>query len=79
MICAGGAGDNIDGTRRMVEVIRQGAMGGSQEREVVVECRGFVVRDAIHGWHLQFPEPFASSVRAWVESAALPVELEALE
>ena len=75
LICAGGAGDNPDGMRTMVKVIRQ----GGKEREDAVGCRGFVIKDALHGWHLQFPELFASSVRAWIENVALPAELEVLE
>ncbi|KAJ6038596.1 alpha/beta-hydrolase [Penicillium canescens] len=42
------------------------------------ECKGFVVREAIHWWDLQFPELFARGIRAWIEGREMPKECELL-
>lgn len=42
------------------------------------DCKGFVVRDAVHLWDLQLPELFAQGVRAWVEGSEMPKEFELL-
>ena len=42
------------------------------------ECKGFVVREAMQWWDLQFPELFAPGIRAWIESREVPKEYELL-
>jgi hypothetical protein len=41
-------------------------------------CKAYVVRKAVHGWDLQFPELFAEGIRAWVLDEDMPVEYEEL-
>jgi pimeloyl-ACP methyl ester carboxylesterase len=67
-IVAGGKGDNVEDTREAGRVLREGNL----------ECRAFVVRDAIHWWSLEKPELFAQGVRAWIERKEMPKEFEPL-
>jgi pimeloyl-ACP methyl ester carboxylesterase len=39
---------------------------------------GIVLREAAHGWDMQFPELFAQGVAAWVKGEKLPDEFERL-
>lgn len=68
-VVAGGLQDNADVTRRMGVVLRE----SSEE-----ECKAFVVRKAIHGWDLQFPELFAEGIRCWAEGREMPEKYEEL-
>ena len=69
MLIAGGKNDDVEATRLAGQIIKEKCPGS----------RAFVVRDAVHGWDLQFPELFAHGVRAWVEGVEeLPREFEEL-
>jgi hypothetical protein len=63
---AGDQGDNVEGTKEMAEKLRQ---EGSRDGK---KSTAYVVKDAIHGWNLQFPELFAQGIRAWVEEKPFP-------
>ncbi|KXJ96260.1 Alpha/Beta hydrolase protein [Microdochium bolleyi] len=76
LVCAGGQGDDVEGTKRLAEAVRKGRQGNRGGDAVV--CEGFVVRNAIHGWSLQFPELFARGVTAWIGDGNMPEEFEAL-
>lgn len=66
LFAAGGHGDNIEATKKAVEIFREfGRVDGKKTRAVVVD-------GAIHGWNLQFPELFAEGIKAWVEEKPLP-------
>jgi hypothetical protein len=65
-VVAGGKQDDFETVRAMAAMIKKKCDGS----------RAFVVRKAIHGWDLQFPELFAQGVRAWVEEQPLPDEYE---
>jgi hypothetical protein len=67
-VVAGGKQDDFETVRAMAAMIKKKCDGS----------RAFVVRKAIHGWDLQFPELFAQGVRAWVEEQPLPEEYEEL-
>jgi pimeloyl-ACP methyl ester carboxylesterase len=63
---AGDQGDNVEGMKEMAEKFRQeGSWDGKKST-------AYVVKDAIHGWNLQFPELFAQGIQAWVEEKPLP-------
>ncbi|KAH7024460.1 Alpha/Beta hydrolase protein [Microdochium trichocladiopsis] len=72
LVCAGGDGDNVEGTKEMVKVIRQGGTEEGGGGGDAVDCQGFVVAKAIHGWDLQFPDLFATAVRAWIHQETMP-------
>ncbi|KAM0350614.1 hypothetical protein ACHAPU_003100 [Fusarium lateritium] len=63
---AGDQGDNIEGTKEMAEAFRK---AGSEDGKKSIAC---VVKGAIHGWNLQYPELFAQGIEAWVEERPLP-------
>ncbi|KAM0209408.1 hypothetical protein ACHAPA_005827 [Fusarium lateritium] len=63
---AGDQGDNVEGTKEMAARFRQ---EGSGDDKKSTAC---VVKDAIHGWNLQFPKLFAQGIQAWVEENPLP-------
>ena len=62
LVVAGGKQDSIEGTAAYAKEVRKGN----------AFSQGCVVKDAIHAWDLQFPELFASGVRAWIEQTELP-------
>ncbi|KAH7175385.1 Alpha/Beta hydrolase protein [Dactylonectria macrodidyma] len=68
-VIAGGLQDDVEATREMGPLLRQ---GGNNESQV------FVVKGAVHAWSLQFPEVFALGIKAWVEGKDLPAEYEEL-
>lgn len=72
LVCASGMGDDVDATRGFAEVLKGLAEGEGKE------TRAVVVRDAIHGWNLQFSKLFAETLVAWIEKNPLPERLEAL-
>jgi pimeloyl-ACP methyl ester carboxylesterase len=67
-IVAGAKRDSVEETREAGKVL-----SGKNP-----ECKGFVVREAVHLWDLQLPELFAQGVRAWVEGSEMPKEFEML-
>ena len=67
-IVAGGRRDDVEQTREAGKVL-------ARTNE---ECKGFVVRKAVHLWDLQLPELFANGVMAWVEGSEMPQEFELL-
>ncbi|CAM1506293.1 Fc.00g059340.m01.CDS01 [Cosmosporella sp. VM-42] len=68
-VVAGSLQDDVEATRRMGPLLRD---GGSEESRV------FMVKNAVHAWNLQFPELFANGIRAWIEKRDLLVEFEEL-
>lgn len=72
LVCAGGVGDDRKATKEFADTLRE--LGSGDGRET----KSAVVRDAIHGWNLQFPRLFARGVIAWIEREPLPEEFEAL-
>lgn len=67
-IVAGGKRDSVKDTMEAGRVLRSKNL----------ECKAFVVRDAVHLWDLQLPELFAQGVRAWVDGREMPEEFEVL-
>jgi pimeloyl-ACP methyl ester carboxylesterase len=68
-VVAGGKQDDVECVGEMGRVLgRSGQVS-----------KAFVVREAVHGWDLQFPELFARGTRAWAENREMPVEFEVLE
>ncbi|KIW26247.1 uncharacterized protein PV07_09360 [Cladophialophora immunda] len=59
---AGQAQDDVEATRRMGELLR---------RECG-ESKAAIVRAGAHTWHLQFPQLFAKTVKAWIDGCRLP-------
>ncbi|KAI0165266.1 alpha/beta-hydrolase [Hypoxylon sp. FL1284] len=72
-LVAGGRQDNVEGAREMAHLLE--SLGTADGRQT----RAFVVRDAIHGWHLQLPLLFAKGIRAWIENTPMPEGFELLE
>lgn len=70
---AGGKQDDVEGIREMGRILR--SLGRIDGRE---SC-AFVVKNAVHGWDLQFPELFANGVLSWIEKETLPAEYVALQ
>lgn len=68
-VIAGSLQDDVEATREMGPLLRE---GGCSESQV------FVVKNAVHAWNLQFPEVFALGIRAWIEGKELPKEYEEL-
>lgn len=66
---AGGRHDDVESTRQMVKLLKQ---NGSPQSKAVV------VKRAVHGWDLQFPELFAQGIKAWIEEDALPHDYDNL-
>jgi pimeloyl-ACP methyl ester carboxylesterase len=67
-VVAGGLQDDVERTREMGRLLREGCEGN----------KAFVVRKAVHGWDLQFPELFAQGVMRWVEGENMPEAYEDL-
>ncbi|KAM0549550.1 hypothetical protein ACHAPJ_009366 [Fusarium lateritium] len=63
---AGDQGDNLEGTKELAETFRL------HGREDGKKSTARVIKGAIHGWNLQFPELFAEGIIAWVEEKPLP-------
>lgn len=72
LVAAGDQGDNQEGARDLGAVLRD---GGQQDGR---ESRAYSVKGACHGWDLQFPELFATAIRAWIEGQPLPSEFTEL-
>ncbi|KAH7079404.1 Alpha/Beta hydrolase protein [Paraphoma chrysanthemicola] len=71
---AGGKQDDVDMTRQMGRALQI-----SSGRRDTGGSKAVVVKNAIHGWDDQFPELFASGIKAWVAGSDLPIEFEDLE
>ncbi|RGP61089.1 hypothetical protein FLONG3_10644 [Fusarium longipes] len=69
---AGDQGDNIDGTKEMARAFSTQGHGDGKRS---MAC---VIKGAIHGWNLQFPELFADGIKAWVEDKPLPEDFISL-
>jgi hypothetical protein len=67
-IVAGAKRDSVEDTRKAGLVLKSKNL----------ECKAFVVREAVHLWDLQLPELFAQGVRAWVTGAEMPRDFEEL-
>lgn len=68
-LIAGGKSDGVETTKAMGKIIKEKCKG----------TRAFVVKKALHGWDLQYPELFAQGVRTWVEGEdVFPHEFEEL-
>ncbi|KAM0304742.1 hypothetical protein ACHAPM_002854 [Fusarium culmorum] len=63
---AGDQGDNIKGTKDMAGVFRSQGHGDGNKTSACL------IKGAIHGWNLQFPELFADGIKAWVQEKPLP-------
>lgn len=77
---AGGFGDKGDDVPMMEKTAealrsRRTSIGESWPED---GSGGVVVRDATHGWDMQFPDRFAQGVAAWVNARPLPAEFESL-
>jgi pimeloyl-ACP methyl ester carboxylesterase len=68
-VVAGGKQDDVETVTNMGRLMEKNC----------AESRAFVVKEAIHGWDLQFPELFAQGVMAWIEEKEMPLEFEALQ
>ncbi|KAJ3519181.1 hypothetical protein NM208_g14227 [Fusarium decemcellulare] len=68
----GDQGDNVEGTKEMAQEFRR------QGHEDGTNSGACVIKGAIHGWNLQFPEHFADGIKAWVEEQPLPEEFQNL-
>jgi hypothetical protein len=71
---AGGKQDNVDMTQQVGRALKMS--GGGKDNG---GSKAVVIRDAIHAWDTQFPELFASGIKAWVAGDKLPIEFEELE
>lgn len=74
---AGAKGDDVPTIERTADTLRSRK---TDKGEPWPEdgSGAIVLRDAAHGWDLQFPELFAQGVSAWVCSEKLPQEFERL-
>jgi pimeloyl-ACP methyl ester carboxylesterase len=70
LLVAGGKGDDVKRTESMGTVLRDAGSPLS---------RASVVRKALHGWDVQYPQLFAAGVKAWIEEKVLPIEFEELD
>jgi pimeloyl-ACP methyl ester carboxylesterase len=74
---AGAKGDDVPMIERTADALRsrrtdQGEMWPEDGSGAIV------IRQATHGWDMQFPELFAQGVSAWVNEERLPNEFERL-
>ncbi|KAK4671204.1 hypothetical protein QC764_602380 [Podospora pseudoanserina] len=74
---AGAKGDDVGMMVRTAETLRSRRtdQGGGWPED---RSGGFVLREGVHGWDVQFPELFGGGVKAWVEGEKLPGEFERL-
>lgn len=88
LCCAGGQQDDVEGTRKLARIIRSGGVSGegegsssssSSDDSERSQSKAYVVRKAIHGWDLHFPELFAQGVKSWIRQEAMPEDFEVLE
>ncbi|KAH7067118.1 Alpha/Beta hydrolase protein [Paraphoma chrysanthemicola] len=71
---AGGKQDNVDMTQQLGRALQMSS--GCKDK---ARSKAVVVQKAIHGWDDQFPDLFASGIKAWVTGSDLPIEFEELE
>ncbi|KAK4196349.1 Alpha/Beta hydrolase protein [Triangularia verruculosa] len=74
---AGAKGDDVPMIKRTADALRSRR---TDHGEAWPEdgSGAIVLREAAHGWDMQFPELFAQGVAAWVNGEALPDEFERL-
>lgn len=74
---AGAKGDDVPMIERTADALRSRR---TNQDEVWPEdgSGAIVLREATHGWDMQFPELFAEGVSAWVNKETLPNEFERL-
>lgn len=74
---AGAKGDDVPTIERTADVLRSRR---TDQDEAWPEgwSGAIVLREATHGWDMQFPELFAQGVSAWVYGEKLPKEFERL-
>ena len=74
---AGAKGDDVPMIERTADALRNRRT--IQDETWPEDGSGaFVLREATHGWDMQFPELFAQGVSAWVNGERLPKEFEKL-
>jgi pimeloyl-ACP methyl ester carboxylesterase len=73
----GDKGDDVPMMEKTAEALRNRHTSEGQPWPEDGSC-AVVVRDATHGWDMQFPERFAQGVTAWVNEQPLPAEFERL-
>jgi pimeloyl-ACP methyl ester carboxylesterase len=74
---AGAKGDDVTMIERTADALR--SRRTNQDEAWPEDGSGAIVlREATHGWDLQFPELFAQGVSAWVNREKLPNEFERL-
>jgi pimeloyl-ACP methyl ester carboxylesterase len=74
---AGAKGDDVPTIERTADALR--SRRTTQGEAWPEDGSGAVVlREATHGWDMQFPELFAQGVSAWVNGERLPKEFERL-
>lgn len=74
----GAKGDDVPMLEKTADVLRSRRTDQGELRGDDGGSGAFVVREATHGWDLQFPNLFARGVSAWVNGEALPTEFERL-
>lgn len=72
---AGAKGDDVTTIERTAEALRSRR---TDEDAVWPEdgSGAIILREAAHGWDMQFPELFARGVSAWINKEQLPEEFE---
>ncbi|KAK0672603.1 putative hydrolase [Cercophora samala] len=72
---AGAKGDDVGMMVRTAEALRdrKTEQGGVWPED---GSGGFVLREGVHGWDMQFPELFADGVRVWVEGGSVLEQFE---
>ncbi|RYO79978.1 hypothetical protein DL762_007881 [Monosporascus cannonballus] len=74
---AGAKGDDVPMIERTADALR--SRRTNQDEAWPEDGSGAIVlREAAHGWDMQFPELFAQGVSAWVNKERLPNEFERL-
>ncbi|KAK0726581.1 Alpha/Beta hydrolase protein [Apiosordaria backusii] len=74
---AGAKGDDVPMIERTADALRS-RRTNHDEAWPEDGSGAIVIREATHGWDMQFPELFAQGVSAWVKGEALPNEFERL-
>ena len=72
---AGGKGDDVPSIKKTADALRSRR---TKEDEAWPEdgSGAVLLREAAHGWDMQFPELFAQGISAWVNEEELPSEFE---
>jgi pimeloyl-ACP methyl ester carboxylesterase len=70
---SGGKQDDTEATKKLGHKLR--SLGNGEGRR----SRAAVVKAAVHAWHLQLPELFASGIVSWIGQSSLRPEFEMLD